>query len=380
MPWKVQFLVDISKQFDWVELPVLLLQLLAPVLGQYILFQETPVRSSGGIIHLVDSGTLAMLFLELHHRLEEVHVALYQGVESVQLGESLLGLVAVIGHQSSNYRPVLLLHMGIVFLLAGSGAGEGDALLLTVGKEVVVDELAAVVRVQPQQGEGQVLADVTDGAAHPLLALAHDGAAGHPTGGDVHGAKGVEVLALDTVAAVSHQVYFQKAGLVLIPFSEGADGDGGLEERPRLGGGEGFSQLSLTMRTEQPVDSGSAHGGHLILDPLFQDRFPVAFQDLHQLWEEGLQPLGTYPVAGFPQSLQGGSGLETIAPGSSHFTPDWASGLCPQGLDPGLAMQTGDPYSFVQNAALFAAIAMNVSDPYSVQILFHPASCHVTLR
>ena len=35
-----------------------------------------------------------------------------------------------------------------------------------------VDELAAVVRVQAQQGEGQGLAHVVDGATHPLLALA----------------------------------------------------------------------------------------------------------------------------------------------------------------------------------------------------------------
>ena len=60
---------------------------------------------------------------------------------------------------------------------------------------MVVDELAAVVGIDTQEGEGQVLTDVVDGATHSLLTLTHHAPAGHPAGGDVHGAEGVEVLA-----------------------------------------------------------------------------------------------------------------------------------------------------------------------------------------
>ena len=145
-----------------------------------------------------------MLFLELHHRLEEVHIALYQGIEAVQLVQGQLGLEAVIADQASGHSPVLLLDVGVVVLLVGSGPSEGDVLLLAIGKEVVVDELAAVVRIRAQQGEGEGLADLVDGAHHPLLALAQEGASGYPPGGDVNGAEGVEILTFSSVAAVGH--------------------------------------------------------------------------------------------------------------------------------------------------------------------------------
>jgi hypothetical protein len=53
----------------------------------------------------------------------------------------------------------------------------------------------------------------------------------------------------------------------------------------------------VSVGPEQAVDGGGAHGGDLILG--------LRFQDLRQLREEGLQPLGTDPVAGFLPGLQG---------------------------------------------------------------------------
>jgi hypothetical protein len=47
--------------------------------------------------------------------------------------------------------------VGVVVLLIGAGAGEGELIALTVGVEVVVDELAPVVRVESQQAERQRL-------------------------------------------------------------------------------------------------------------------------------------------------------------------------------------------------------------------------------
>jgi len=137
--------------------------------------------------------------------------------------------------------------------------------------EVVVDELAAVVGIDNPLGEGEVLADVVDGAAYPLLALAQDPAAGHPAGGDVHGAEGVEVLAFGALPTVGHQVYFQEAGLVFIPFGEGADGDGGLEQSTGPGGGEGSPQFRQPVGTEQPVNGGGANGAYLVPDFLLQN-------------------------------------------------------------------------------------------------------------
>ena len=91
-------------------------------LGKDSLFQQSAVGSSGSIIHLADladladSGSLAVFFLQLHCRLEEVHVAFYQGIEAVQLSESFLGLVAVIADESADHGPVFLLDVGVVVL------------------------------------------------------------------------------------------------------------------------------------------------------------------------------------------------------------------------------------------------------------------------
>jgi len=174
-------------------------------------FQEAPERSSGGIIHLADSGSLAVFFLQLHYRLEEVHIAFYQGIEPIQLLQGPWGMVAVVADESTDHGPVFLLDVGVVVLPVGSGPGAGDALLLAVGVEVVVDELAAVVGVDTQEGEGKFLADVMDGATHSLLTLTQHAPAGHSAGGDVHGAEGVEVLAFGGFPAVSYQVYFQES-------------------------------------------------------------------------------------------------------------------------------------------------------------------------
>ena len=73
---------------------------------------------------------------------------------------------------------------------------------------------------RPSRGKGRSLADVVDGAAHPLLALAQDTAAGHPTCGNVHGAEGIEIEAFGAFATVGHQVYLQEARPALIPFGE----------------------------------------------------------------------------------------------------------------------------------------------------------------
>jgi hypothetical protein len=66
--------------------------------------------------------------------------------------------------------PVLLLDVGVVILLVGAAPGELDALGLAVPVEMVVDELRAVVRVDPAEAEGQGAADRVQGRLDPRLA------------------------------------------------------------------------------------------------------------------------------------------------------------------------------------------------------------------
>ncbi len=43
------------------------------------------------------------------------------------------------------YRPVLLLDMGLIIFLVGTGTGEGDFLVLAIAIEQIVDEFTAVI-------------------------------------------------------------------------------------------------------------------------------------------------------------------------------------------------------------------------------------------
>jgi hypothetical protein len=67
------------------------------------------------------------------------------------------------------HRPFLLRDMRLVIFLVGPGAGEGHLFVLTVAVQDGVDELAAIVLIQPQQGKGQALAHGLDGSKHGML-------------------------------------------------------------------------------------------------------------------------------------------------------------------------------------------------------------------
>ena len=90
-------------------------------------------------------------------------------------------------------------------LLVGPGASKCDLLSLAIGIEVVVDELAAVVRVQPQKREWQAPGDVMHSATHSLLAFTPYPLALYPARGRIYSAQGGEIEALGALSAVGHQ-------------------------------------------------------------------------------------------------------------------------------------------------------------------------------
>ena len=155
---------------------------------------------------------MTLLLLELHHRLEEVHVEPRQTVDSLQLLQSLFAAVPFVADEPPHHQPVLLLDVGSVVLLVGPGTSEPDPLPSAAVVQLVVGELAAVVRVDPQEGKGQPLADVVYSAAHPFLTLPEHPAAFHPSGGHVHRAQSVQVEPLGRIPQVGHQVHPKNPG------------------------------------------------------------------------------------------------------------------------------------------------------------------------
>ena len=73
-------------------------------------------------------------------------------LRTLELG---VGVKAQVADQLADVGPVLLLDVGAVVLVAGPGPGEGELVGRAVVEEVGVDELAAVVRVDAQDGEGE---------------------------------------------------------------------------------------------------------------------------------------------------------------------------------------------------------------------------------
>lgn len=120
-------------------------------------------------------------------------------------------------------------------------------MLLAVAQQVGVDELGAVVRVQPQQGEGQRLAHGGDGGGDRLLGAVEQGDALRPGGMNIGQYQRMQVFSRGGRAAVSHQVHLLEAGAGLIPVREGADGDLALEQRPRLGGAQAAAPQALAL-------------------------------------------------------------------------------------------------------------------------------------
>src|ERR1700741_4983773 len=113
-----------------------------------------------------------------------------------------LGGEAIIADEVTHDGAVFLLDVSAVIFLPGATAGEGDGVALTIGIEMLVDELGAVVTVEADERHGQELPHAMDSAAHPVLALAPDGLPLHPAGSDIDGAEGAEVEALGAAAAV----------------------------------------------------------------------------------------------------------------------------------------------------------------------------------
>src|SRR5947199_10039256 len=102
--------------------------------------------------------------------------------------------------------------MGIVVLLPGPAAREGDPLLPTLRVELVIDELRAVVAVEAHEWHRQPLAHVMDRTAHAALPLAPHGFELDPGRRHVHHAERAEVEALGAAPQCATRSTSQKPG------------------------------------------------------------------------------------------------------------------------------------------------------------------------
>ena len=199
-----------------------------------------------------------MLGHHLHDRLEKVDLQSQPIVQLVHQLPFSLSLVAGITHGPADHRIVFLLHIGVVILARGPGSAEADLFLLTKTNQVLVDELAAVVRSDPQPREGRALAQQLHRFQDPHLGLIAHRSDFRPACVHVRHIQGLTVIPPTLASLMAHQVHFQKTGAILLPVGETLDRNLVFEQRSRLGPTAPLETVLAPLGLQQPIDGGGA--------------------------------------------------------------------------------------------------------------------------
>src|SRR6266540_1276858 len=141
--------------------------------------------------------------------------------------------------------------MGLVVLPIRPRAREGNLFALTVPQQLIVDELASVVRIQAEEWKWQALSDGMNSTADVRLASAHQCDAFRPSCGNIRQNQGVQKRALGSVSAMCNQIGFHKPGGRLIPVGKGSNGDFVLQQlsRSRCGNGPAVGMAFLVQES-----------------------------------------------------------------------------------------------------------------------------------
>jgi hypothetical protein len=223
-------------------------------------------------------------------------------------------------------RPVCLLHMGVVILLIGPGAGELDAVSSTERHQMPVDELAAIVRIQSAQGKRQLLGDRGERLEDAVLTFTHDRLPLDPAGVNVHGIQGMQKLPGGRCAGMGHQIDFQIAGARDVPVIR-LDGDQMLEQGAGPGGPVEPSLQPVLVRVEPPVHLPHTDGKQLAFQrraqgpPLSDPRKP----DRHRR----LEARSTQIARLLPDPRQHANGLRTVSRSPTRHTSRARAGRLP---------------------------------------------------
>ena len=151
---------------------------------------------TGCVIAANKSRAFVDLAFKLHRGLKQILEDPKLIIELVGGLLGLCGVVAIPAHKLPDMGPVFLLDVRVVVLFVGTRSGELNGAaswaLLTEGKKVVVDELTAVVRVDPLEGERKMVFDLGDRIQDTQGALTHDGLALYPAGSNVDTVQAME--------------------------------------------------------------------------------------------------------------------------------------------------------------------------------------------
>ena len=187
--------------------------------------QQSMVGRLGVIIGFGGLAADAGFGLQLHDRLKEVRE---QAEDTVQFGEDEqlgIGIKASVADGFADDRVVLLFDEATVIFAIGAAAGESNLVIETVLEEFGVNKLTAVVRVNALKGKRELGTDISKGLQDPPAGFGLQCPCFGPTRCHIGHVKGMDDIRARNAAIMSHEVNFDKAGELLIPLGEGADGD-----------------------------------------------------------------------------------------------------------------------------------------------------------
>src|SRR5712692_9762961 len=365
-PEAVECRFEIAPELQGVEALIERLEVLADAGREHARGAEPVIGGLRPVIDAVHVGAVAVLAHELLHGLEEIDVQAGEAIDAGELGIGGFGGEAIIVDERADDGAVLLFDMGAVVLLPGATAGEGDAALPAVVVEALVDELAAVVAVKPEERHGEALARAMHTPAPPLVPLAPDRLEFDPGGGDVDGAEGAQGEALRSGPAMRDEIDFEKAGPRVVPLREGADGDLVAEPGPDPRGGGPARGPGGARGGEQPTERGGTNVADELVELGRQPQLAITGEPVEELGDEGMETMRADVSGGLPQDLHGpGHRRPVAARAAGARTGRRRPRRPPKQADRRLAMEAGDGDDLVQQCPFLGARGAPV--PLSLQ-------------
>ena len=164
---------------------------------------------------IVTDITGADLFLREQFKgwTEEVAPEVPSFVEALNYGEQVGVRDTLITEELADMNPVLLFNIGVVIFMIGAGSRELDGRLAIaeIMPKVMIEEFAAVIDVEAQDGERQMGFHVSDRLGNVGIAFIPDGAGFGPLAKNISHSNAPDEVAFDRIAAMRHRIGLEKA-------------------------------------------------------------------------------------------------------------------------------------------------------------------------
>jgi len=146
-------LLQVAKQIERIKRLGHLLHVVLDVLWQEAREQESLEWRLGRIVDAVYFSSLVLLGEQFHGGLKAVDIETHGPVQLTKLPRRVLPHKTAKAHELAHNSSVFLFHETLVRLEVGAPSGEGDLLGFTIPHQRLIDEFAAIIGIQPQDGK-----------------------------------------------------------------------------------------------------------------------------------------------------------------------------------------------------------------------------------